>query len=127
MTAVLTPRQHAVARLYAAGHPRAEIGRRLALSLSTVDQHVRAARARLGVRSRRAMAIVLPDARIACARSGALSAQGWVPGDVVRVVGGRYAGRVGVYLRRANAAQVYVRIGGAVVAPNRAFVEREAA
>jgi DNA-binding CsgD family transcriptional regulator len=124
MAACLTPSQHEVARLYAAGLRRAEIARRLGLRIRTVDAHMTATRQRLGTRSRRAMATSLAEVEVARLRGGVPSAQGYEPGDAVWVVGGRYAGRAGVYVRRANALQLYVRIGGGIVAPKRENVRR---
>ncbi|MCZ8339670.1 MAG: hypothetical protein O9345_16210 [Burkholderiaceae bacterium] len=70
------------------------------------------------------MATSLGDVEVVRLRGGVPSAQGYEPGDAVWVVGGRYAGRAGVYVRRANAAQLYVQIGGGIVAPNREHVRR---
>ncbi len=49
----LTPRQHEVARLIAAGRSNAEIARELGLSPRTVKMHVGSLRERLGVAHRR--------------------------------------------------------------------------
>ena len=82
MTAVLTPRQHDVLRLYAAGHPRAEIGRRLGIAIGTVDVYIAKARNRLKFGSRREAAAALLEVRVGCVwRSNGL---GLRRGDAVR-------------------------------------------
>ncbi|MGZ6708618.1 MAG: AAA family ATPase [Solirubrobacteraceae bacterium] len=64
----LTPRQHDVLRLLTAGASNAEIAQRLVVSPKTVDHHVSAVLAKLGVHSRR-------DVARAAARLGVPGAQ----------------------------------------------------
>jgi DNA-binding CsgD family transcriptional regulator len=121
MLGVLTPRQHDVMRLYAAGHPRAEISRRLGIAIGTIDVYIAKARNRLGFESRRECAAMLEHVRVDCVwRSNGLGIR---RGDAVRVTGGRYAGRVGTFWRIANATQAYVVIGGGRFALRKDFIE----
>jgi DNA-binding CsgD family transcriptional regulator len=113
---ILTPAQHAVARLYAAGLPRAEIGRRLGIKVGTVDKHMRSARAKLAVDSRRALAAALPQCIVGIGPRGKRSRLGYLIGDPLEVVGGAYAGRQARYVGHANSTQIRVQVGGATVA-----------
>lgn len=54
--ATLTPRQQAIAELAAAGHTNAAIAAQLGVSVKTVEAHLRAAYAKLGVRDRTGLA-----------------------------------------------------------------------
>ncbi len=56
---VLTPREHEIAALAAAGMTSKEIGARLDLSPRTVDNNLRRVFAKLGVRDRRQLAVLL--------------------------------------------------------------------
>lgn len=111
MTLTLAPMQHKVAGMFAAGLTRHEVARRLGLVVSTVDRHWLKVRRRLGVDTRREVAALLPDAEIRFYRHPGRT--GLAYGDRVRVTGGRYAGRVGAFVRISNGEQAYVEIGRA--------------
>jgi DNA-binding CsgD family transcriptional regulator/type II secretory pathway predicted ATPase ExeA len=66
----LTGRQLEVLGLLAAGHSNAEIAERLSLSVKTVDHHVAAVLAKLGVGSRRQAAVAARRLGIALPRNG---------------------------------------------------------
>ena len=116
----LTPGQHAVARLYAAGLPRAEIGRRLGIAPATVHVHLSRIHDRTGIDSRRAMAAALPTCEVAIRRR--MNALGIPVGAPVEIIGGIYAGRRGTFLRVANSDQVTIQVGGGTFALRAAFV-----
>lgn len=122
MSLTLSPMQHKVASMYAAGLPRHEIARRLGLAVSTVDTHWLKVRRRLGVETRREVAALLPDAEIRFYRHPGRT--GLAYGDRVRVTGGRYAGRVGAFVRISNGEQAYVEIGRAQYALRIKYVAR---
>lgn len=111
MSLTLSPMQHRVAGMYAAGLTRHEIARRLGLAVATVDDHWLKARRRLGVDTRREVAALLPQAEIRFYRHPGRT--GLAYGDRVRVTGGRCAGRVGAFVRIGNSEQAYVEIGRA--------------
>lgn len=120
MTA-LTPAQHEVARLWASGLSCAAIAARRGTCRSTATTLLASAQRALGVSDRRALA-----ARLAVGvplkpakppgRPARTSRFGFEPGERVRLVGGRYAGRVAVYRAAHSARQVKVQVGGGVVA-----------
>jgi DNA-binding CsgD family transcriptional regulator len=60
---VLTPREHAVARLVAEGLTNREIGERLVISVKTTEYHLGNAYTKLGVRSRAQLAAMLAGVR----------------------------------------------------------------
>lgn len=110
---MITKRQYEVARLYAAGHPRKEVARRLGITACTVRAHIRLVYARLGVTHRRHLATALMSATI-----GERSREnkfGFRPGQLLRVVGGRRAGRTGTFVRLSDGKSVILRIGAADV------------
>ena len=117
---ILTPAQHAVARLYAAGLPRAEIGRRLGIAPATVHVHLSRIYDRTGIDSRRAMAAALPTCKVAIRRP--MNALGIPVGAPVEITGGIYAGRTGTFVRVANSDQVTIRVGGGTFALRAKFV-----
>lgn len=129
MAAILTPAQYECARLAATFVPRLEIARRLGLSDRTVNAHLRAAYKRLGVRRRRELAPRL----LACEvrKQIRVGRHGFARGDQVRIVGGRYVGRVGTWLKQANSHQALVVVGGGTLAITLRFIaageERRAA
>jgi DNA-binding CsgD family transcriptional regulator len=129
MAAILTPAQYECARLAATFVPRLEIARRLGLSDRTVNAHLRAAYKRLGVRRRRELAPRL----LACEvrKQQRIGLHGFRRGDPVRIVGGRYVGRVGTWLKQANSHQALVTVGGGTLAITLRFIaageERRAA
>lgn len=122
MGAILTPAQYECARLAATFVPRLEIARRLGLSDRTVNAHLRAAYKRLGVRRRRELAPRL----LACEvrKQIRVGRHGFARGDQVRIVGGRYVGRTGTWLKQANAHQALVTVGGGTLAIMLRFVAR---
>ena len=124
---MLTPRQHEAARLIAAGIPRTEAARRLGVTPSCIDQHIRAASRRLGVEGRRELAAALQDCAVVIRPR--IGRWGLTRGQAVQIVGGRYAGRAATYLKAANSVQILVAIGAGKIAVTARFVEpvREAA
>ena len=120
----LTHAEHETARMWAAGMPRQEIAQRRGVHADTVDNLRRRAEAKLGVapRDRRQLAQALLTARVAARHGGRINREGLRPGDSVRIVGGRFAGRAGVYVRSANSYQVRIQVGGATFAITRRFV-----
>ena len=120
LAVMLTPRQYDAARLIAAGVQRAEAARRLGVTCSTIDQHIRSASRRLGVEGRRELAAALLTCEVA--KRPHPSRTGLVRGQAVRIVGGRYAGRDAIYLKLANRYQALVAIGAGQVAVTARFV-----
>lgn len=120
----LTTAEYETARMWAAGIPRHEIAQRRGVTTSAVDQLRRRAQAKLGVtpRDRRAMAQALLTARAVARHGGRINREGLRPGDPVHIVGGRFAGRAGMYVRSANSYQVRIAVGGATFAITRRFV-----
>jgi len=112
----LTPAQHRVALLRAAGLRKAEIARRLGLSPNTVSDVTTLINHRLGTRTPRELAVALQTCAIECLYQGRASQRGFVRGGPVRITGGAYAGREGHYVRSINTLQVCVRVGAADVA-----------
>lgn len=122
---VLTPLQYDVCRLEAVGLPRDEIARRTGLRRPIVSRIVTLARRRLGVQGRRELAAVLVDCEVRQhGRRGRPSAHGLRPGDPIRVTGGHYAGRVGVYVATHNSLQWRVQFGGGTYTLFTKFIER---
>ena len=120
----LTPRQYEAARLVATGVQRAEAARRLGVTCSTINQHLRAATKRLDVEGRRELAAALLTCEVA--KRPHPSRTGLVRGQPVRIVGGRYAGREATYLKLANRNQALVAIGAGQIAVMAKFVEAAA-
>lgn len=121
MTVVtLTPQQHRAATLYASGLQRQEIARRMGILASTVDQHVREAKHKLDVTTRRELAVALASCRAQMRVKGGM--QPFRRGEQVRIVGGRYVGRAATFLKASNATAYAVQIGAGRVAVTRRFV-----
>jgi Response regulator containing a CheY-like receiver domain and an HTH DNA-binding domain len=127
MTRQLTPRQYEAARLIASGTTRSETARRLGVTPSCVDQHIRAASKRLGVAGRRELAAALLECDVA--KRPRVGRFGMTRGQAVQIIGGRYVGRSATYLKAANSVQVLLAIGAGRIAVTARFVEpvREAA
>ena len=128
MPAVLTSSEHDVACLWAAGLSCAAIAARRGTSRSTATTLLSRAKRELGVRDRRALAVQLAagvaiDEQPRTGRPIGVSRFGYQPGQRVRIVGGRYVGREGIYRAAHSSRQVQVRIGGGVVAITARFVE----
>ena len=126
--AVLTASEHDVTRLWAAGLSCAAIAARRGTSRSTVTTLLSRAKRELGVRDRRALAIRLAagveiDEQPRTGRPIGVSRFGYPPGQPVRIIGGRYMGREGIYRAAHSARQVQVRIGAGIVAITARFVE----
>jgi DNA-binding CsgD family transcriptional regulator len=117
---ILTPRQYEAARLVATGVQRAEAARRLGVTCSTIDQHLRAAATRLDVDGRRELAAALLTCEVA--KRPRIGRFGFTRGQPVRIIGGRYAGRDGTYLKAANSYQMLVAIGAGRIAVTARFV-----
>jgi len=122
---VLTPLQYDVCRLEAVGLPRDEIARRLGTGKPTVAALVCRIRRRLGVRTRRELAAALLD----CVAqewdyNGRVTAEGLHIGDAVRITGGYFVGRTGVYAGAANSTQLRIQINGGTFALARKYIER---
>ena len=118
---MLTPRQYDAARLIATGVQRSEAARRLGVTCSTIDQHIRSASRRLGVEGRRELAAALLTCEVATLPHP--SRTGLARGQSVRIVGGRYAGRDAVFQKLANRNQALVAIGAGQIAVMAKFVE----
>lgn len=112
---MITPAQYAVAAMWCAGLTTQEIARRRGTGMSCVSNLVRRASKRLGVSGRRALARALETCEVRSA-PGRRSRHGFLPGDAVRVVAGRFAGRAGAYLGANNSTQIRIQIGLAVFA-----------
>lgn len=128
MRLAVTSSEHEVARLWASGLSCAAIATRRGTSRSTTCTLLQRAKARLGVQDRRALAIRLAagvaiDERPRTGRPLEVSRFGYRPGERVRIIGGRYAGRYGVYRAAHSGLQVKVRISFGVVAVMARFVE----
>lgn len=119
----LTPMQHAVARLEAAGVPRAEIARRVARSRDYVRVTLREARQRLDVapgdRWMLAQALLTADVAVQVKPNRI----GLRRGDPVRITGGHFAGRTGTYVQGRRTRQWNVQIGGGVFALSAKYIE----
>lgn len=115
MPHALTPLQYDIARMYACGLSHADTAARTGATLTTVNSTVSRLRRKLGVSSRREMAAAI----LACHvrewdGGGRPSGHGYVRGGTVQIIGGRFAGRDGVYVGAANSTQVRVQVGGGV-------------
>lgn len=108
---VLTPAQHKVARLYAAGLPASEIARRQGVKLRTVRSHIEAVYQRLGV-CRRDLARALLTADVQTVMTRPANRAGMRRGDPVQMIGGRFAGKTGVYYGHSNGQQWKIEING---------------
>jgi DNA-binding CsgD family transcriptional regulator len=122
MLTYITPAQKEVAAMWSAGLSTQEIARRRGTGLSCVSNLVRRASKRLGVRGRRALAAALLECEVRHA-PGRRSARGFMPGDPVRIVSGRFVGRSGVYVGGSNSTQINIRIGLAVFSLQAASIE----
>lgn len=115
----LTESEHEVARLWACGLSCAAIAARRGTSRSTVTTLLSRAKESLGVRDRREIAARIADGVLIqtapIGRPARTSRFGWKPGQRVRLIGGRYAGREGVYRAAYSARQVQVAIGAGVI------------
>ena len=124
MRVQLTPMQHRIAAYEAAGLPRAEIARRIDRSTNYVATTLYSLRQRYGTRSREALARLVLSAEVRepdhCYRVGA---SGLRRGDPVRIVGGRFKGRRGHYVRVHCGQQWYVQIGGGVFCVTSKYVQ----
>lgn len=124
----LTPRQYEIACMAATQLPRAEIARRLGVSVRTIDGALDRAYHALGIHTRRDLAIALQHVTVRpCEPGGQKSRLGFVRGEPVRITGGRFAGRTGEYAGGENSEQIRVRIGGGVFALRTRYIERDAA
>lgn len=123
MPHVLTPTQYECARLAATGLPRAEIARRMGVSLHSVSSVLDRAYKRLNIRSRRQIAPLLLECRVGSAKYQPKSRLGVVAGDSVRITGGRYGGHVGTYVRAHNSTQICIQVRGAAILAARKYVE----
>jgi DNA-binding CsgD family transcriptional regulator len=121
---MLTPAQYTVARMRASGLPRCEIALQLGVRPTTVDQHMHAACAKLGVavKDRRALAVALLECAVGVRKRR--NRFGLAIGEPVSVTGGRYAGRVGVFVGRANSVQMRVKVGGGTFALRGEYLRR---
>lgn len=115
MALILTPALYEVARMRAAGLPTAEIVRRTGKHRGTIQKQVSQVNKVVG-RDRVALARALEDCVIVNKRTY-LSRFGFQPGDTVKLVGGRMAGRVGTYLKMKNSTQCFVNVNGALLQP----------
>ena len=120
---MITPAQYEVAAMWCAGLTTQEIARRRGTGLSCVGNLIRRASRRLGVSGRRSLARALLDCEVRSA-PGRRSRHGFLPGDAVRVVSGRFAGRLGAYVSASNTTQIHIQIGGAVFALRADSIER---
>lgn len=118
----LTPRQYEVASLYAAGLPRPEIIARLNVTASTVDNLMDRVKHRLGTRDRRELATLLPGCAVGTRKR--TNSHGLSRGDALRIAGGRFDGRAGVFVRIANSYQAVVRIGGGEFAVRLKYLQK---
>lgn len=120
----VTPRQYEYARLEAAGRSRAEIAARLDVDVNTVCVMMRRLYRRLGVACRRELAEALLACRVREWNGGGRPSRfGLEPGDAVRIVSGRFAGRDGVYVGGSNTHQLRIQIEGGVFALRAAYVQ----
>lgn len=120
---MLTPAQHRLALLRAAGVPTAEMARRLGVQVNTVRDRSWDINKRLGIRTRRELAQALETCVIGFRYAGRKSRRGYVMGGPVDITGGAYAGRTGHYVGSVNTLQIRVRVGGAVVQLQAAHVK----
>lgn len=122
----LTPDEHEVARLIAAGMRLRDVYVRLGKPRWTVNKQWKRIRDKLGVApDRRALAAALLRVAVAERRGRSPDViDGFAPGDAVRIVGGRFAGRTGIYLRSGGGKQAVVQIGGGEFKPLRCNVRR---
>jgi DNA-binding CsgD family transcriptional regulator len=119
----ITPRQAEYARAWVAGVPQKEIARRFGVGMPTVSAMLSRIRQRY-TDDRREMAVILGDARVRhCNGGGRASRWGYVRGDALRIIGGRYAGRNATYVGASNTDQVRVQIGGGVFAIRARFCQ----
>jgi len=124
----LTPVQFELARHWAAGLHYREAAVRAGVNVNGAHVLLRRLRERLGAATRRDMAVVLADCTVRpWDGGGQASRRGLVRGEPVRLTGGRFAGRDGVYVGANNSDQVYVRIGGGVFAVMAKYVAKDAA
>lgn len=114
MPFVLTPTQERIARMYAAGLTQREIGRRLGRSGTTIKTHVQRVYDEFGV-PRKHWAAILTGRQLRTERQRVPNAKGIRRGDSVSIVGGRFKGRVGVYVGRANGQAWLIEFAPGVV------------
>lgn len=126
MIDTITPRQREYALAYLADEPRAHTVARLGVTVGTVDVMRRRLRDRFGD-DREAMRWRVETARVTLHRSGRRSRLGFVSGDAVEIIGGRFAGKRGEYVGAANSTQLRVQIGRGTFAVQRRFVHRDTA
>lgn len=128
MTHVLTQAEHEVARLWAAGLSCAAIAARRGTSRSTSTSLLARAKRALCADDRRDVAArivagVTIESGQKLGRPARTSRFGFQPGQRVRMIGGLYAGREGVYRAAHSAVQIKVAIGAGVIAVGARFVE----
>ncbi len=122
----ITPKRAEYARMWVAGVPHMEIARRMGVTKQTVSGMLSRIRRRYSS-DRRELAAMLGVAEIReWDGGGRPSGHGYVQGDALRIVGGRYAGRDGTYVSACNSHQVRVQVGGAVLAIRVHYLERRA-
>jgi DNA-binding CsgD family transcriptional regulator len=109
----LTPLQFRIAAMWAARVPHAEIQRRTGSSKAVVATLLYRVRKRLGVCSTYGMAVALLECDVRDWDGGGRPARsGLHLGDPVRITGGRFHGRTGIYCGVKNSTVSYVKVGG---------------
>jgi DNA-binding CsgD family transcriptional regulator len=119
----LTLSQYSLARMYASGLTLNEMTSRSGITYRSVESIMRRLRQRLGVTTRGEMAALLLTCRLDERAGGRSSTRGYVRGGPVRITGGRFDGRDGVYVGHANSVQIRVQVGGGVFALRARFCQ----